>query len=76
MFFFEVVAALDNSLNSVAIVAHNPGITNFANELTQEPNLDNLPTCSMFGVQADVDNWSAFGKAKRKFLFFDYPKNV
>ena len=74
--FFEVVSSLHNDLNSVAIVAHNPGITNFANELTQEPSLDNMPTCSLFGVQADVDNWSAFGKAKRKFLFFDYPKNV
>ena len=74
--FFDIVSSLDNSLNSVAIVAHNPGITSFANELTTEANLDNMPTCSVFAVQADVDNWSAFGKAKKQFLFFDYPKNM
>ena len=73
--FFEVVSALDNRFNSVAIFAHNPGITNFANELSPEAKLDNMPTCSVFAVQADVDHWSAFGKAKRTFLLFDYPKN-
>jgi len=74
--FFETVSQLNDHFNSVAIVAHNPGITNFANELTPEANLDNMPTCSVFAVQAEVDSWSAFGKAKRKFLFFDYPKNT
>ena len=74
--FFEIVSAFDDRFNSIAIVAHNPGITNFANELVPEAALDNMPTCSVFSVQADIDNWSAFGKAKRKFLFFDYPKSV
>ena len=73
--FFEVVSALDDHFGDVAIVAHNPGITNFANELIPEAQLDNMPTCSVFAVQSDVDNWSAFGKAKKKLLFFDYPKN-
>ena len=74
--FFEVVSELDDRFNSVAIFAHNPGITNFANELVPEMKLDNMPTCSVFAVQADVVHWSAFGKAKKEFLFFDYPKNV
>ena len=74
--FFEVVSELNDSFNSVAIFAHNPGITEFANQLVPEAKLDNMPTCSAFAVQAEVDNWSAFGKAKRTFLFFDYPKNT
>jgi phosphohistidine phosphatase len=74
--FFEVVSALADRVDSVAIVAHNPGITDFANQLIPEAKLDNMPTCSVFAVQAEVDQWSDFGKAKREFLFFDYPKNV
>ncbi len=74
--FFEVVSELDDQFNSAALFAHNPGITNFANELIPEAKLDNMPTCSIFAVQVDVDHWSAFGKAKREFLFFDFPKNV
>ena len=73
--FFEVVSGLDDRFDSVAIVAHNPGITNFANELIPEAKLDNMPTCSVFAVQADVERWSTFGKAKKEFLFFDYPKS-
>ena len=74
--FFEVVSALADRVDNVAIVAHNPGITEFANQLVPEAQLVNMPTCSMFAVQADVEHWSAFGKAKRAFLFFDYPKSV
>ena len=74
--FFEVVSALADRVDSVAIVAHNPGITDFANQLIPEARLDNMPTCSVFAVRADVDQWSDFGKAKREFLFFDSPKSV
>ena len=76
MFFFEVLAALDDRFDSVAIIAHNPGITNFATQLAPDAELNNMPTCAVFAVKADVERWSAFGKAKREFLFFDYPKNV
>jgi phosphohistidine phosphatase len=74
--FFEVVGHLDESFNTVALFAHNPGITHFANELAPEFKLDNMPTCAVFIVQADIDRWPAFHKAKKEFLFFDYPKNV
>ena len=74
--FFEVLEALDDRFDSVAIIAHNPGITNFATQLAPDAELNNMPTCAVFAVKADVERWSAFGKAKREFLFFDYPKNV
>lgn len=74
--FFEVVAELDDKFKNVAIFGHNPGITTFANDLVPEASLDNMPTCSVFAVQAEVYHWSAFSKAKRTFLFFDFPKNA
>ena len=73
--FKEVVAELNDNLDSVAIFAHNPGITHFANSLTAV-NLDNMPTCSIFGVECNLSRWVDFGKAKKEFLFFDYPKNM
>jgi len=72
--FFEVVAELDDKYDSVAIFAHNPGITNFANELT-DAKVDNMPTCAVFAVNADINKWSAFEKAKKEFVLFDYPKH-
>ncbi len=74
--FFEVISHLDEPFNSVAIFAHNPGITHLAQELVPEIKLDNMPTCAVLAVQADIPSWSAFAKSKKEFLFFDYPKNT
>lgn len=74
--FREVVAQFDDHLNRVAVFSHNPGITHFVNEMGTAQQVNNMPTCSVFAVQADVDRWAAFEKAKKEFLFFDYPKNI
>ena len=74
--FFEVVSSLDNSANTVAIFSHNPGITEFANLLTDKTRIDNMPTCSIFAVKVFTNNWADFTKAKKEFLFFDFPKNI
>jgi phosphohistidine phosphatase len=73
--FYEVISALDNSLNTVAIFSHNPGITYFVNELTNA-QIDDMPTCGIFAIHIDSDNWADFKKAKKTFWFFDYPKNL
>ena len=72
--FLEVISKLDNKHKSAIIFSHNPGITEFANTLTTV-RTDNMPTCSVFAVQANVDRWSEFSKSEKNFLFFDYPKN-
>jgi phosphohistidine phosphatase len=73
--FLEVISGLPDELKSVAIFSHNPGITNFVNDLNTSIQIDNMPTCAIFALSADVTNWSGFAKAKKEFLFFDYPKN-
>jgi phosphohistidine phosphatase len=35
-----------------------------------------MPTCGVFVVTALVNDWKEFKNAKKKFLFFDYPKNI
>ena len=72
--FYQVVAQLKDDWDAVAIFSHNPGITSFVNSLTNV-QIDNMPTCGIFAVQADVESWQAFSKADKKFLFYDYPKN-
>lgn len=72
--FLEVISKLDDKNKSAIIFSHNPGITEFANTLTTV-HVDNMPTCSMFAVQANIGHWSEFSKSEKNFLFFDYPKN-
>jgi phosphohistidine phosphatase len=71
--FYEVVEKLKNKWDSVAIVSHNPGITSFANSLT-ETKIDDMPTSSIFAIKIDTDKWTNFRTAKKEFWFFDYPK--
>jgi len=72
--FQKTIIALNDKNTVAAIFSHNPGITEFANSLTNV-RIDDMPTCSVFAVQADTDSWSSFENAEKKFLFFDYPKN-
>lgn len=72
--FNATIKSIDDKYNNVAIFSHNPGITQVANELVSGADIDNMPTCSVFAVTADVDKWKEFFKTKKDFLFFDYPK--
>jgi len=72
--FFNIISALDNDHKTVAIFSHNPGITEFVNQLGVT-RIDDMPTCSIFGVKADIKHWRDFKDAEKKFWFFDFPKN-
>ncbi len=72
--FLEVISKLNDKHKCAIIFSHNPGITEFANTLTTV-HVDNMPTCSMFAVQANISRWLEFPKSEKNFLFFDYPKN-
>ncbi len=72
--FFNIISKLDDDHKTVAIFSHNPGITAFANQLTST-RIDDMPTCAIFAVKADIKSWKDFKEANKEFWFFDYPKN-
>jgi len=73
--FWDVIANANKKFDSIAIFSHNPGLTDFANLLTNT-RIDNIPSCGVLAVKADCDKWKDFKAAKKEFLFFDYPKAV
>lgn len=73
--FYKVISNTKNKFDSIAIFSHNPGITDFANELT-DTRIDNIPTCSIFAVKIDCDKWADFKTAAKEFLFFESPKET
>jgi phosphohistidine phosphatase len=58
----------------VLLFGHNPGLTDFANELLNQ-NIDNIPTCGIVAAKLNIKNWkeAAFGCGEMEF--FDFPKN-
>lgn len=71
--FYEVIGKLEDDITTAAVFAHNPGITAFVNELT-DTKIDNMPTCAIFAVKADIKRWKDFEDGEKTFWFFDYPK--
>ncbi|CAN5702179.1 histidine phosphatase family protein [soil metagenome] len=71
--FFDVIKQIDNKYDTVAIFSHNPGITAIVNSLGVA-RVDNMPTCSVFGVHAEINNWKQFDAGVKQFWLFDYPK--
>lgn len=74
--FYSTIHNTNNKYNTIAIFSHNPGITDFANTLCDGVNIHNIPTCGVFVVKADIDDWKNFVHVEKRFLFFDYPKSV
>lgn len=72
--FIRILSQLPPEVNSVAIVSHNNGLTDFANELTNT-RIDNIPTCGIFAVKVNIEDWKQFVEAEKEFWFFDSPKN-
>ena len=71
--FFDVIGKTNDKFKTIAVFSHNEGITDFANSLTTT-KIDDMPTCSIFAVKADIKHWSDFKDAEKEFWFFDYPK--
>ena len=71
--FYETIETLDDKYESVAVFAHNPGITDFVNTLCKT-NIDEMPTCAMFAVQVPITSWKNFKETEKEFLFFKFPK--
>ncbi len=72
----SVMAKTDDEYNTIAVFTHNPGISEYVNTLVEDVYIDNMPTCGVFAITAEISNWEAFDKAEKSFLFFDFPKNI
>lgn len=70
--FSSVIFEQDNSIDSIMIFAHNPGLTYFANEYANF-SIDNVPTTGIFKLESKADKWTAFFN-DAKLTSFIYPK--
>jgi phosphohistidine phosphatase len=71
---FEVVSQLKDNVHSVALFAHNPGVTDFVNQLNVGVKIDDMPTAGVFAIE--LENWKDINAGETKYLFFDYPNQT
>jgi phosphohistidine phosphatase len=71
-----VVRELGGDAAHLMVVGHNPGITEFANRLSADDHIDNLPTCGVFTATFKLKNWDVLDWGRGEEAEFDYPKRT
>lgn len=57
-YLYDAIAVTDNSIATLCLIAHNPGISEFANKLIQAPIYKDLGTAEVLVVNLKTDNWT------------------
>jgi len=69
-----VIKSLDEELDSVALVGHNPGLTYLVQDLINSRAPDNIPTCGIAILQSESEFWSNFEAGNPGLIKYFYPK--
>lgn len=71
----DIILSLDNGKNTVAIVGHNNGISDYASSLLKERMYLDMPPGGIVAFRAAIQNWEDFVNADKELLFFEAPEN-
>ena len=69
----HLISSLDNNINNVMLVGHNPGFTMLCNYLS-DAEIENLPTCSIAQIKFDQSSWQSVSVHSGVLLDYDFPK--
>lgn len=69
------IRTLDDSWQHVMLVAHNPGLTDFANRLTGI-GVDNIPTCGILVADLYLDFWAETREGCGRVFLYAVPKEL
>lgn len=69
----DTVQSLPDDCTQVALVAHNPGLTEFCDYLCSA-GISNMPTCSIAMIRLQVDTWAAAFKDTGTLERYEYPR--
>ncbi|ANH82926.1 phosphohistidine phosphatase SixA [Niabella ginsenosidivorans] len=62
------------NVHTLAIVGHNPGVTNFVNDLTHS-TINSIPTSGIAVLRIDTDHWDHFATAPKSLEAVLSPKD-
>lgn len=73
-YIINLLSKLDDSVNTVILVGHNPDITSMATYFSGE-FFDNVPTCGIISVKFNFDSWANISIKNGELLFSEFPRN-
>jgi phosphohistidine phosphatase len=70
----QLVSLFDESAVSAMLVAHNPALTDLANDLAHA-GIDNIPTCGLVTLELPIEHWAELLPGSGRLRSFEYPNN-
>ena len=71
----NMISSYSDNYQSVMIIAHNPGLTNLINNITNV-TLDNLPTTGLAEIEFNCDSWSKISYENCNLIDLKFPKQL
>ncbi len=71
----KVIRQLDDTLDVVFVFGHNPTLYDLAG-IFSDMELDNIPTCGIFEVQAAIQSWGDFSVRTGRMTRHYFPKQL
>ena len=71
----DMISAVDDTIDSVMIIGHNPTLTQFSNMFLDEM-IDCLPTSGTVCIAFETKNWTEIISASHKTGFIIFPKVI
>lgn len=71
----DVVFAIDDKIDELMLVGHNPGISSLATYLS-DTDIDWMSTSSVIAIDLDIDAWVDIANANKNFLFYMKPSDL
>ena len=69
----QLIKVIDDGIIRLMVVGHNPGLTDLATSLGNEP-VSNVPTSGIYAIRFNIDTWEKVLANKGKTEFFEFPK--
>jgi phosphohistidine phosphatase len=57
----------------LVLLGHNPGLSEFADQLSSERSIDNMPTCAVVHMDFGIEQWRELAWSSGTNVVFDYP---
>jgi len=72
----EVLRDLDRDFTEAMLVGHNPGLSEFARELAQLPELADLATAAVCRITLAAPEWGSAGRARPRRVELEMPPDA
>ncbi|HTN18096.1 MAG TPA: histidine phosphatase family protein [Chitinophagaceae bacterium] len=69
----DTISSVDDSIATLMIVGHNPGISEFAYHCAPKSIISEMPTSAIAVFSIEADSWQGFSRAQKTLKLYDYP---